>query len=271
VDVQDDRLEVQVVGWGREWNSFGGIDWLALPGDTSRDEPWLALYEYLRRPFANRFGRELRIEATAIDTGGHRTHEAYRFVRSRGRLRDTDTENLRRLMAVKGANTPGKPILVPRPQAQDVNWRGKVIKGGVMLWTVGTDTAKHNLFGRLTGDAGIEAERRKLRFGAGLEEDYFQQLTAEAFDPERNRWVKRRGRRNEGMDTWVYAAAASQHPEIRAHARRARDWAHLEQLLEPQEAATPETPPPAAEAPNAGRRQISAGVKKGGFVNRWKR
>ncbi len=265
IDVQGDRLAIQVLGFGPE-SIYLGIDWFELPGDplvllTQAAAGAGPLVEYLARPFVNRAGREMRIEAVAIDTGGHHTHEVYLFARGR---------HARRLMAVKGSNTPNKPILVARPQAQDINWRGKVIKGGVMLWMVGTDTAKHALYARFTHDTNAEPGSRTIRWSSELPADYFDQLTAEVFDPEKNRWVKRRGRRNEALDTAVYALAAAQHPEIRVHAMRARDWDRLRQLLEPD--ASPDAPasPAATEPAAARRRTISPGVGKG-FVNRWRR
>ena len=223
VDTQDDRLSVQLLGWGRQETCWV-LDWVELPGNPAQAQVWNRLTELLTTPLHNRNGVELHVQATAIDSGGHHTHDVYRFVRSQA---------AKRLMAIKGANTPGKPILSGRPTAQDINWRGKTIKKGVHLWTLGVDTAKHALFGRLNADAGTEPSGRKVRFSEQLPTEYFDQLTSEAFDPEKNRWVRRRGRRNEGLDTWVYGYAAAMHPELRVHAMRQKDWERLEQMLLP--------------------------------------
>jgi phage terminase large subunit GpA-like protein len=142
----------------------------------------------------------------------------------------------------------------------------------VKLWLVGTDTAKHALSARLTGDANVEAAARQIRFSNALPLEYYEQLTAEAFDPEHNKWVKRRGRRNEGMDTWVYGTAAAQHPELRVHAMRPVDWSRLEALLEPATAQdTPEIPKHtdvSRDSTNTSRKQ--AAPKRGGFTTRWR-
>jgi phage terminase large subunit GpA-like protein len=218
IDVQGDRLAFQVLGWGRE-ESCWVIDWFELPGDPVRmlDEarrgegPVIA---YLNRPFVNHFHKQMFIQATLIDTGGHHAHDVYNFARSR---------QARRLMAGKGSNTPGRPILGSRPNKMDVNWKGKVIEKGVKLWMIGTDTAKHALYARLIGDTNVLVDAAdddtqqappivKIHFSHELPLDYFEQLTAEIFDPEHNKWIKRRGRRNEGTDTWVYGTAAAQHP-----------------------------------------------------------
>lgn len=269
VDVQDDRLEVAPWGWGANDNCWA-LDYLVIPGkpdrllvDARRGEG--PLVEYLNKPFRNAFGRDMYIQATAVDTGGHYTHETYNFIRSK---------KARRLMAIKGANTPSKPILSPRPTEQDVNWRGKVIKGGVALWTIGTDKAKDMLFNRLTSDEGVEPTARKVHFSEDLPDEYFDQLTAEAFDPEKNRWVKRRRRRNEALDLFVYAAAASQHPEIRVHAMRKANWIKLAKVLEPEGEEDVETVEPEKEnapAPTEPKSPIKKppGQRRGGFVNRY--
>lgn len=241
VDVHPDRFEVQVLGHGRgkvKWT----VDKLILPADPARDEEWQKLTDYLVRPFLNRFDRALFIEATAVDSGGHNTQDVYNWGREA-------EKKIRHLMIIKGANTPGKPVIAGRPQWQEINRRGRVIKRGVLLWMIGVDTVKHTLFQLLVGDAQQEASARKIRFSQELTEDFYKQLTAEVFDPERNRFVHRRGRRNEDLDTWVYAYAAAHHPELRIHTMIARDWDRLERLLEPADAPGAEGPPSPAATP----------------------
>jgi len=255
VDVQDDRLALLLTGWGRGEACFV-LDWLELPGDPARPELWSRLSEYLHTPVTSAWGRPLRIAAAAIDSGGHHTHDVYAFVRQQGD---------RRVMAVKGASTRGKPVLAPRPTAQDVNWRGRTIPKGVKLWTVGADTAKAVLYNRLAGDADQAPEDRLVRFCADLGADFYRQLTAEIYDPEKNRWVLRRGRRNEALDCWVYAYAAAQHPEVRVHRLRERDWARMERALQ----AEPDAPPEArtdVPAPAAGGKRRRRPRRRGGLA-----
>ena len=232
VDTQDDRLAVHIVGWGRGLRAWI-IDYLELPGDPHQDPLWMRLSEILHTPMVNASGQELRIRCAAIDSGGHHTHAVYHYVRSASRGDYGYHPRGITLMAIKGASMPSKPVLAGRPAKLDINFRGKAIRGGVDLWTVGVDTAKHNLYGRLSGDGPLPPEERALRFPTGLDEEYFRMLTAEVFNPERNRWEIRRGRRNEALDTWVYAFAAAHHPSLRAHAWRAREWDGLSSQLEP--------------------------------------
>ena len=225
VDTQDDRLAIQILGHGRKERTFV-IDYVEITGHPGRPELWMKLTTILNTPLTNRHGKEMLIQATAIDTGGHYTHEVYQYVRSRP---------ARRVMAIKGKNTPGGPVLAGRPSHQDVNWRGKVIKKGVALYLVGVDTAKHLLYGRLKADEDQVEAGRLIQFNQDLDEGYYKMLTAEIFDPEKNRWVLRKGRRNEALDTWVYGVAAAHHPEIRVQALREKDWDVLEARLGPDE------------------------------------
>ena len=225
-------------------------DW---PGDV-----WFDLVAYIATPFINTFGQEIAVSAVAIDSGGHHTHDVYNFVRSKPAPR---------VLAIQGSNIPNKPILAGRPLLQDVDWKGRTIKKGVGLWKVGTDTAKHTLFNRLIADGQLDASQRKIHFSGGLPLDYFQQLVSEHFDPEKNKWCKRRGRRNEGLDTMVYALAAAYHPQVRIHAMRARDWQRLEAVLEPKKIKQIESKNSTKPDPLRNPSQ----AKPQGFVKNWRK
>lgn len=179
---------------------------------------------------------------------------------------------IRRPMAIKGSNTPNKQIL-SRPSWQDINARGQVIKKGVRLYTVGTDTAKHALYSRLLSDSDQAIEARRLRFSDQLPDEFFDQLTAEVFDPLKNRWILRRGRRNEALDCFVYATAAAHNPEVRVHAKREREWQRLARILEdeagpaPAQASAPVKPPDeGAQSVNRSGENQSFIPKKRGFI-----
>jgi phage terminase large subunit GpA-like protein len=224
VDVQKDRLEVQVVGWGRNECSWV-IDWSILAGDPTRPEVWNQLDEYLRKPLTNSFGVQMKILSVAVDSG-YLTDDVLNYTRLRQNLG---------VFAIKGASQRGRQIL-GRPSKVDVNWRGAVLKAGAELWLVGTDSAKHRLFARLAGDRKqAHASGRIVHFSHELPDDFYMQLSAEIFDPNKRAWVKLHGRRNEALDTHIYAMVAAMHPRVRVHVQREHDWAAVERVLEPKE------------------------------------
>jgi len=267
IDTQNNRLAVQILGFGRK-DAVWVIDYVELMGDPLDVAEQFcagqgALHDYLAQPRLNHWGKALPISAVGWDTGGQRTDAVYTMVRSK---------RLPRLMALKGSSSPGRQILASRPSEQDVNWRGKTIKKGVQLWLVGTDTAKDWLVGRLAADAEREPAQRRIRFPAGLPDDYFKGLLAESYDPEQNKWVKKRGERNEPLDTAVYALAASRHPEVRLHAMTEHHWDALERRLQPGGlealgASTAPVVPPAEQEPA----EVVHGFGRGISLKNWGR
>ena len=264
VDTQDDRLEVRVIGWGmdgKEWT----IDYHVFPGKPSDDVVWNALDDYLCEEFANPYGGSpLHIEATAIDTGGHYTHSVYSYVRR---------AKARRVIAIKGASTSGRAIL-SKPSHQDVNYRGQTIKRGVALYIVGTDSAKLWIYERLNIDSDKSAEERKVHFPSSLEPSFFDQQVAETYNPRKKRWEKKKGKRNEALDTHVYAIAASHHPEIAIHKWTPGKWKKLAQMLQAKPPAEPSEAKPIATVDAKPAEKTSFVPKtprrSGGFVNGWK-
>jgi phage terminase large subunit GpA-like protein len=223
VDVQDNRLEIKALGHGKG-NRTWTLDVHVLPGNPTDESLWQALADYVNNiKFTNSHGKELVSEACAIDTGGHHTHDVYAFVRA---------NKVRRPMACKGASTPGRVIL-GKPTDQDVNWRGVTIKKGVKLYLLGTDTAKHQLYNRLHDDAEKDPSDRKVHFSNQLDSSYYDQLVSETFNPRKNQWELKKGKRNEQLDLWVLCVAASHHPELYLHKWKAADWDRRAAMLEP--------------------------------------
>lgn len=238
VDTQDDRLEIQITGHGMG-DATWPIDYHVLYGNPADEVFWDALADYLKAAtFVNHFGIRLKIEATAIDTGGHHTHMVYSFVRRSASL------GLSRVIATKGASTYGRTIL-GKPSMQDVNWRGRTVKKGVALYMVGADTAKHLLYNRLAGDSDKDASARKVHFSQSLEQPYFEGLVSETYNPKKNRFELKKGKRNEVLDTWVLSIAASHHPELYLHKWKKSDWERRQAMVQPghvNEIVMPEPP-----------------------------
>ncbi len=223
VDTQDDRLAVHLSGWGRGLG-WWVLDYLEFPGDPAEGAVWTALTEYLNRPIQSEAGYLLSVDATAIDMAGHRTEDVKHWVRQ---------ALVRRPMAIQGAIPNNAPVL-GKPRLLDVTRNGRTDRKGVRGYYVGTVAAKNWLFGRLSVDAERAPEDRATHFSGELEPFYFKGLVSETFDPGKNRYVKKRGARNEPLDTAVYSYAATHHPELRLHRMREVDYQARELYLENQ-------------------------------------
>ena len=220
VDTQDNRLAVHINGWGRGLASWT-LDYVELPGDPAEDAVWLALVDLLSRGIEHECGLMLPVLATAIDAGGHRTEAVKAFVRDR---------RIRCPLAIFGA-VPNNAPVISKGKLQDINWKGNYDKRGVMIHHVGTVGIKHVLYSRLSADADKEPDKRLVHMSHDLPQEYFAGLVSESYNPSKNRFEKKRGARNEPLDTWVYAYAALHHPSIRAHRYTSKDWDVLEARL----------------------------------------
>lgn len=224
VDTQDNRLAVHLVGWGRNQAAWT-LDYVELPGDPADERVWATLVEYLQRPIEHASGALLRPVGGAIDAGGHRTEAVKDFVRKR---------QVPRPLCVFGAVPNNAPVL-SKGKLQDVTWGGRMDKRGVMIHHVGTVAAKHWLYARLSTDADKQADARLVHLSSELAPEFFSGLVSETYNPAKNRFEKRRGAaRNEPLDTWVYAYAATHHPELRLHRWTKADWDAAEGRLAKQ-------------------------------------
>lgn len=192
IDVQNDRFEMEIVGWGREEESWS-LDYKVIYGDPSTPQIWNDLDLALKQRFKTEDGRELDIRAACIDSGGHYTQAVYNFVRPR---------EGRRIFAIKGMAGESRPI-ASRPTRNNI--------GKIRLFTLGVDNIKELIFSRLkitmTG-AGY------CHFPDDRPDEYFKQLAAsekivtkfhKGFP--RREFVKTRTR-NEALDCRVYAIGA---------------------------------------------------------------
>ncbi|MGB0749826.1 MAG: phage terminase large subunit family protein, partial [Magnetospiraceae bacterium] len=195
VDVQDDRLEVQLIGWARDFESWV-IDYAVIHGDPATPSIWDDLDAALRRTWPHeRQVADMGIRAAAVDSGGHHTAAVYHFCGPR---------LSRRVWAIKGRAGEGQ---APWPRT------ASKVKGRVApLFIVGVDGLKDALAGRLKVE---EPGPGMVHFPVTVGPDYFAQLVAERavtkFEAGRPRrvWMpKTAGARNEALDTFVYASAA---------------------------------------------------------------
>ncbi len=130
VDVQGDRLEVTVKGYGAAEESWL-IAYHQIYGDPAKDETWFDLDQFLKTRFTHESGQEMKIECTTLDTGGLHTEEAYKFCRTR---------LARRVFAIKGGGDQGKP-LVGRPSKHN--------RYRINLFVLCVDSGKETVYSRL--------------------------------------------------------------------------------------------------------------------------
>jgi len=191
VDTQDDRLEVELIGWGRGEESYS-LAYHTLYGDPSTAELWLRLDDVLKTPFIHPITGEMICRSACVDSGGHYTQQVYNYCRTRVG---------RRIFAIKGIGGEGRPI-VGRPSKSNI--------GKVNLFPVGVDTAKEVVMARLRIK---EPGEGYCHFPTGRSEEYYRMLTSEKRVVKyykgrpRNEWVKTRTR-NEALDCRVYGTAA---------------------------------------------------------------
>lgn len=207
VDVQDDRLELKVKGYGEREESWL-VAYSQHYGDPSRDDVWLEVDEVLKTRFKVEGGGTMGIDTTFVDSGGHHADSVYRFCKAR---------TTRRVFPLRGVQQVGRPI-ISNPSRNN--------KYRVPLYNVGVDAAKDTVFARLKIEKNGPG-RMHYPTAEWCDEEYFAMLTAER--PVR-RWVKRRGvvkewvqmrARNEAWDLEVYCLAALY----------TRGFAYLQKLL----------------------------------------
>lgn len=203
VDVQDDRLETEIVGWGLHEESWG-IDRRTLWGDPGMSErepssPWAALEALLSKTWTTKDGARLKVVAACVDSGGHYTQSVYAFVKGKA---------MRRVFATKGVTGETRPIVTSPARRKTGRERRHV-----ELFTIGVDSAKTLIYSRLgLKDPGPGYCHFPIREGYGA--DFFTQLTAERREKKFVRgfpkyvWTKIPGRRNESLDCRVLAIAA---------------------------------------------------------------
>lgn len=193
VDVQPDRLEVELVGWGLGEESWS-LDYKVIRGDPNANLVWQQLDMHLTQKFMHPCGIAISPVNSFIDTGGANTKAVYDYVRDRSHMG---------IYGIKGIGGDGKAA-VGTPQKNNI--------GKIPLVPLGTFTLKDTVHGRLkieTPGAGYCHFPKK--YGA----EYYQQMTSEEVRTRYNKgfavreWHKKTdSTRNEVFDCRVYATAA---------------------------------------------------------------
>lgn len=226
VDVQDNRLEYEICGWGENEECWGIKKGIIL-GAPDTDEVWACLDEQLDREYRFKNGTGLIVPRTFIDSGGHYAKEVY-------------TYSLRRLarqrFAIKGASTPGVPI---------IHKYAKVTTAGsrtIPLVLIGTDSGKQYIMDRLSInvpgpkyfhfplDRQEKESVNEILWNRGYDEIYFRGLIAEQRVARKKngrivwQWENiAKDKRNEPLDLRVYNLACLHSMHV--------DWEQLKMLI----------------------------------------
>lgn len=203
VDVQDDRLEYEVVGWGLRKENWG-IRRGVILGRPDTPEVWEQMDEFVDRVYRYEDGKGLRISMTFVDDGGHFTQEVR--LRCAQRL-------WKRVFDCKGYGGDGRPYTSP-PKKVKIVLRGKTI-GECWQYQLGVDAGKQLIMD------GLKIQTPGPRYchfpsnpESGYEHRYFVGLLSEHLvykEHNRNPWVWEKipgHERNEALDCRNYAQAA---------------------------------------------------------------
>lgn len=199
VDVQGDRLELLIKGWGVGQESWD-IAHHRIYGDPEGEDVWKRLDLLLFKPFLHELGGELRVRCTLVDSGNW-AERVYKYCARRRSLG---------VYAVKGEpSKKGRPLL----------WTSKTATLADRLWLVDEERFKRTILRRLRiqlvpGQAGAPGY---IHFPSpqadGLDDEYLSQFENEVVVPEQKpdgstvfKW-KLLGP-NEALDLQKYALAA---------------------------------------------------------------
>ncbi len=207
VDTQDDRLEYEIVGWGKEKETWG-IEYGMVIGDPDDPATWDMLDERLNRIFRFADGKGLKIACTCVDSGGHHTTAVYKYCKK---------NQHRRIFAVKGQGGPGIPL---------IHKLSRKNKENCLLIILGVDEGKTNIISALKEktvgprfmhfpEEDIDTETGEVLTSRGYDRDYFRGLLSEHQVLQKRNGVLRyvwqktsEHIRNEAFDTRNYAQAA---------------------------------------------------------------
>ena len=204
VDVQDDRVEVAIYGWGKNEEAWF-IERAVIPGSIEDDATQKMIDAFVTRErqyengFPSRFGQIGGVLIVCIDSGDQ-TKSVNSYVAERKK---------KRFVTVKGANKPQKVYV-----AYSHNKHRQT-----PLVIVDTFQGKKMIYHRLNieplkDESGtILPTPRRWHFNMTCDTEFFAQLTAERLETKKIKgypvqaWVLPSGKRNEQLDIADYALA----------------------------------------------------------------
>jgi phage terminase large subunit GpA-like protein len=225
VDSQGDRVEWQLVGWGRNRRRWI-IDHGVIDGNITTEACRTELSALVNRKWETFQRRHRAPDQLAIDAGGHFAQETYSWAKLHPRSQ---------VMVVRGSRFDNAPPLQQR-KTDEVTFRGKPSRAGIKAWWVGVSSLKGALYEDLRKDDATQ--RGHIALPKGITDDFLQQLCGERRIAVRKRngytafeWMKDPGQRVEMLDCHLYAEAAA--IRINWRGRSELEWDRLETERQP--------------------------------------
>ncbi len=208
-DTQDNRLAVDVIGWGAGKESWR-LGYAELWGDprVPGSPVWGQLDEIIRKPYLYANGVRVPVVCTTIDMGGHAPDQVCAYAKARQGWN---------VWAARGNAGSGKPLLLSTVKSKVAS---------ATIFNLAVDTGKDDVTARLRVRAPGPGYCHFPRGGAvdytgahesvrGYDARYFAGLTAEKKVSARTKggfhkyeWQKQPGQANEPFDLAVYNLAA---------------------------------------------------------------
>ena len=207
VDVQSNRLDLETIAWGKDYESWG-IEYQQFYGDPELPELWQSLDAYLKKEFLHESGNKLQIAICGIDEG-YKSTKVREFVAKR-----------KRVFNCKGSSHDSKQLItLNRSRQPKLTRMGKIYIQPIII---GTNEAKKTLFSWMEI---TEPGPGFMHWHEGYSYDYFKMLTAEKMDTQYKRGgfpsiifkPKFEGIRNEALDIRVgnYAMVKLLNPDFK--------------------------------------------------------
>lgn len=217
IDTQDNRLEYEVVGWGKEEECWGIRKGIVL-GAPNQDRTWKEIDNILDKTYHFADGKGLKVVRTFIDSGGHYTSDVYNYCQKNFH---------KQRFAIKGRGGPGIPLIYKIAKANNA-------KAPLIL--LGVDDGKQQIMDRLSIDSPgplyfhfPQDEGIKELSNRGYDDLYFKGIISEHKKVYKRNGVLRevwetiKNVRNEPLDLRNYNLACMKSLKP--------DWVKLEMLV----------------------------------------
>lgn len=201
IDVQQDRVEWQLVGFGRDFRRFV-VDVGVIPGHITDKKCIETLDALLKNTWQNQQGRRIGVDMSAID-GNAWTEDVWAFARRHPHSK---------LIMVRGRGEDSAPRLA-RVKKERNERTGKLLKYAKRFYNFGASIMKMALYRDAVKSDPLQAGF--ISFPRGLDDEYFRQFTSESRKPKKRNgftfysWVKDPSIANEALDTMLQAEAAA--------------------------------------------------------------